>query len=191
MVEPGMWAACAAALSAAAGCAGPAPLLAKAEVADLGSIRTVAVFPFSGGTSSEGARPGDAVAGALVEALRQEVPQFQLVERTRIADLLAERRGAAVTAQEKETLGIAKLLNVDAVVAGVIEQYAPYNDDKDEFSVGATIRIVDVRSGRVVWTGSGEGNRMPSYVEAVRETVRMMIRPLKELPAPAGLKGGY
>jgi curli biogenesis system outer membrane secretion channel CsgG len=172
---------------AAAGCAAPAPLLSPEQKTAFSTIRTVAVFPFSGGSSSEGARPGDALSGALVEVLRMEVPQFQLVERTRIADLLAERRGSGAATQEKETLGIAKLLNVDAVVAGVIEQYST-NEKRDEYSVGATIRIVDVRSGRVVWTGRGHGVRKPNFTEAVRGTVNMMVVPLKELPVPPDRK---
>lgn len=175
-------------LIALGGCQAPAPLLTKEQQAAFASIKTVAVFPFSGGTSPQGARPGDAVAGALVEALRREAPQFTLLERTRIADLLAERRGAGGSSQEQEAVGIAKLLNVDAVIAGEVRQYSR---DDDEYSVGASVRIIDVKTGRMFWSCSGDGSRKKSYTEAVKETVAKLVLPLKELPKPAGRTGGY
>ncbi len=121
----------------------------KAEFKDLAA--TVAVMPF---TSLSGRAEDEWMARGVMEALGTDLPQldFNVVERTRVEDLLLERtarEAAALDASELQELGQA--LGANFAVIGSVLHHAP--------SVRVDARFVDVRTGLIVFATSAENKR--------------------------------
>jgi len=174
------------------GCGGAAPI--KNEEA-LNRIKTVAVFPFTAGPATQGAKPGDALAGAVIERIRLDMPQWKVIERSRVADLVAEMQGrSAGVLSDKDLAAVGKLLNAEAIVVGSVVEYSRDEPTKDngypmDYTVGATIRIVSASDADVIWTGRADAAHYRNFSDAVLETARLLVYPLK--PLAGGRPGGH
>jgi hypothetical protein len=178
------------------GCGGAEPINMDRDA--LSRVGRVAVLPFAGGDSAQGVRPGEAVAGGLCRAMRAEIPRLKLVERTRIGDLIKEKRGAATGEfKAEEAAEVGKFLGVEAIVTGAITQYSRVepryeNGYLESYTVAANMRIIDVKTGRLLYAYSGNGSQQPNYTSAVEAACRAMIAPLKGVPGyAAGPLGGF
>lgn len=120
----------------------------KAEFKDLAA--TVAIMPF---TSLSGLVEDEWMARGVMEALGTDLPRldFNVVERTRVEDLLLERtaREAALDPKDMSELGAA--LGANFAVVGSVLHHAP--------SVRVDVRFVDVRTGLIVFATSAENKR--------------------------------
>lgn len=161
-------------------------------------VKRVAVVPFGdGGQGSAGARPGEAVTAPLTEVLRAEAPRFELVERTRVRDLLAERKGLSATAalDSAAAVELGRLLGVDAIITGSIAEYSRDENLVEEgfqggHTVGGYLRIIEVGSGRIIYTNSGSAAGQNSFASAAREACRQMIAGLQTLGTGGKPLGG-
>jgi hypothetical protein len=189
-----LWA-CAAAAAAGAGIVGcGAPPRISMDASALSKVRTVAVLPFKGGEGVAGSRPGDAMAAGLSEALRMEVPRYEQAERTRLKDLVSERKGSAAPGAAGDETELGKFLQVDAIITGTVREYSrsAYTREGGYFgghTVSADVRIIDVRTGAVIYGCSGFANGRNNFTEAVTETCKALIGPLKTVVG-GGRPGG-
>lgn len=168
----------------ATGCGTPVNMV---DADALANVRRVAVLEFSGVATVDGAKPGDALAGAVVQAIRTELPHIEVVERARIAQLLEEAKFDSIGITD----GVAKLgrvLGVDAVVLGDTLQYTHDNRKQSGvfsggfasiYNVGASMRIVDVAKGRIIYARSAGVIRNDSFGPAVEQVAEALLLPLK------------
>lgn len=177
--------AAAAVLAATAGGCGTPSVLGDRDA--LSRVKRVAVLEFSGMADVDGARPGDALANAVMQRIRLDVPSMEVVERDQIGKVLAEFKLDEIGLTD----GVAKLgkrLNVQAVVLGDTLQYSHDNAGSKNnpiYSVGAAMRIVDVEKGRVIYSKTASAVRYESFGPVLEDVAEALLRPLAD-----GLKGG-
>jgi curli biogenesis system outer membrane secretion channel CsgG len=149
----------------------------------LEKVRRVAVLPFTGGPDYKGARPGDALAGAVTDQLPKAWQRIEVIERSEIDKVLDQSKLEAVGLTEAAgTRELGEKLGVQAVVLGDTIQYMQAGKIS---TVGAAIRVIDVKTGRVVYANVASVSSDQSISAANRALVAELIRPLVEgLKAP-------
>lgn len=168
------WFAAVAGALAAAGCQTPPPHLPDYEA--LSQVRRVAVMPFTGGPDYKGARPGNALAGAVTDQLPKDWQIWEVIERSEIDKVLDQSKLAAVGLTEAAgTRELGEKLGVHAVVLGDTLQYT---QDGKYCHAGASIRIVEVKTGRVIYAHTTDVTGTESLSAAVSELAGKLIRPL-------------
>jgi TolB-like protein len=117
------------------------------------AVQSIAVMPFENLTSDDdaAARVRDAFMGMLqaTEAMYVLPPgEVQRgIERTNV------RVPEAPTADEVKTLG--KILNVEAVLTGVLREYGPVRSGQSEANiVSLSLQMMETETGTVVWSGA-------------------------------------
>ena len=152
-------AAASAALFAAAACAPKHKTQFRAAPTALAPVTCIAVLPFENlsGTTYAGDTLADLVATELLKSGR-----FQVMDRAESARILATRGiylTATVDAAQARALG--DVLGVQAVMLGAIDEYqyrvAERRDRPARATVGATVRLVDVKTGDALWGASFSG----------------------------------
>lgn len=136
------------------GCA-QQPAYYAAETLGLGYIKRVVVLPFENNTDNKHAhqRFHDAVT---TEILRRGL--FEVVEKGEAQRFLREE----LVRKQQETLDQATAqrlgyeLNVEAYLAGSVEDFSERQNGNYRYPVvAATLRIVDVKTGQIIWQSSG------------------------------------
>jgi curli biogenesis system outer membrane secretion channel CsgG len=161
------------------GCAAPPPYLLDSDA--LAGVRRVAVLPFTGGPDYKGARPGDALAGAVTDQLPKDWSLIEVIERSEIDKVLDQSKLEAVGLTEAAgARELGEKLGVQAVILGDTLQYSEHRGD---CNAGAAIRIVEVKTGRVIYSNTAHKYSKDSLSAAIGELSGELIRPLV-----AGLK---
>jgi hypothetical protein len=157
------------------------------DVQRCSQISRLAVLPFSDGPGASAVNSGPAVAGFVLERLAQS-GKYQLVERSRLKTILDEHDLEAADLIDPATAAkVGKLAGVEAVVTGSVSQY---DQDKSivyiyiipiitrSYRVGATIRIIDVDGGMIIYAKSASGSSSSNYTSAGKKAIDKAFKPL-------------
>jgi hypothetical protein len=138
-----------------AGCAQQQPAHFAAETLELGYVKRVVVLPLENHTDESHAheRFHDAVT---TEILRRGL--FEVVEKGEAQRFLREelvrKEQAALDQATAKRLG--QELNVQAYLAGAVEDFSERQNGSYSYPVvAATLRMVDVNTGQIIWQSSG------------------------------------
>lgn len=138
-----------------AGCAQTQPAHYAAEALGLGYIKRVMVLPLENHTNEAFAheRFQDAVT---TEILHRGL--FEVVEKGEAQRFLREE----LVSKQQETLDqataqrLGQELNVQAYLAGAVEDFTERQNGNYRYPVvAATLRLIDVKTGQIVWQSSG------------------------------------
>ncbi len=155
-----------------AGCARSGPAHYAAETLGLGYVKRVVVLPLENHTDETFAheRFQDAVT---TEILRRGL--FEVVEKGEAQRFLREE----LVRKDQETLDLATAqrlgqeLSVQAYIAGAVEDFSERQNGNYSYPVvAATLRLIDVKTGQIIWQSSGSEtgystfNRMFGFVGA-------------------------
>ncbi len=112
------------------------------------SIEKVAILPFKAPTELIGSSVSDIFVTELLRARR-----YTLVERGQIDRVLGETEFALSGLSESAAIEAGKMMGADGVILGTVDEYAPVAYRGRSYPVvGASIRLIDCNSGRVMWS---------------------------------------
>lgn len=164
-----------------AGCEVPKVAIKNPEA--LAKIKRIAVMPFSDGPGVLSRQSGEATAGFVMTQIK-----YDLVERTHIKKVFEEHKLQISSLTDPSTAKKAgKLLGVDAIMVGSVSQYEHskgythliyFTIPTNEYTIGATIRIIDVFDGKVIYRVSGCGKSGNSFDEAGTKFAKAVLAPL-------------
>ena len=168
-----------------AGCEAPQIVTKNPEA--LAKIKRIAVIPFSDGPGALSMKSGQATAGFLMAEIAQSA-RYELVERTQIKALMDEQDLQISSIADPSTAKkFGKLLGVDAVMVGSVSQYQHdkgfahlvyFTIPTHEYSIGATVRIINVSDAKVIYAVSGCGKSGNNFDEAGRKFAKAVLAPL-------------
>jgi len=119
---------------------------------DFGSVRTVAVLPFTNLTRDNLAadRVRDVFANALLATgAVYVVPQGEVARGAQQANL------ASPSPTPDEVMKLGKLLKADAVIAGVVREYGEVKSGTSTGSlVSLTVQMFETSTGKIVWSAA-------------------------------------
>jgi curli biogenesis system outer membrane secretion channel CsgG len=157
------------------------------DVQRCSEVQRLAVLPFADGPGPSGLNSGSAVAGFVLDCLVQG-GRYQLVERSRLKAIMDERELQAADLIDPATAAeVGKAAGVDAVITGSVSQY---DSDKTvvyihiipvitrSYRVGATVRIIDVNDGMIIYANSESGSSGSNYTEAGKKAIDKAFKPL-------------
>lgn len=141
-------------LSLLSGCAST-PRHYAAESLGLGYVKRVVVLPFENHTESKYAelRFSDVVT---TEILSRGL--FEVVEKGEARRFLREElvQKEQDTLDQATTMRLGQELNVQAYLAGAVEDFSVVQNGSYTYPVvAATLRLVDVKTGQIIWQTSG------------------------------------
>lgn len=111
-------------------------------------IEKVAVMPFNAPTELIGSSVSDIFVTELLRTAR-----YTLVERGQIAQVLGETELALSGLSDSAAIEAGKMIGADGVILGTVDEYAPVAYRGRSYPViGASIRLIDCNSGRVMWS---------------------------------------
>jgi curli biogenesis system outer membrane secretion channel CsgG len=146
---------------------------------------SVAVLDFKDAPGSPNS--GQAVATTLTNMMATG-NVFTVLERSRVEQIYEEQRLQLLRGDERlNTLNVGKMLGAKAVVVGEVNQY----ESKEQgSSVSISLRIVDVESGSIVYSGTGQ------WPEPIRDppqiaTTKLLACLLVKLGDHVGFGRGY
>ena len=112
------------------------------------AIEKVAILPFKAPTELIGSSVSDIFVTEMLRAKR-----YTLVERGQIDRVLGETEFALSGLSESAAIEAGKMLGADGVILGTVDEYAPVAYRGRSYpTVGASIRLIDCDSGRVMWS---------------------------------------
>lgn len=115
--------------------------------------RTMAVMPFMDAAPAQGS--GSRVAGILTTLLLDL--DINIVERAKLDEVFKEQVIQLKHADDVEVLKVGKLVGAHAIVVGEVQQWE--RTEGDHISrVSLTLRMIDVESGLVLFSGEGHGS---------------------------------
>ena len=171
----------------AVGCDNTAPSVLNLEL--VGDTQRVAVLPFSEGPGARGS--AETVTGYITSELLS-LGRFQLIERSELKALLDERDlQAADLVDSSQAAELGKILAVDAVVIGTVTEY---DEDRESYNVyvtrvpvttykvGATLRMIDVATGEIIYAHSASGVSRSNITEAGNDAAQKLLAPLQTGP---------
>ncbi|NLF85406.1 MAG: hypothetical protein GX571_04805 [Lentisphaerae bacterium] len=111
-------------------------------------IKKIAVMPFKADSELVGNSASDVF---LTEIMR--TGRYELVERTRMAQVLSESELALAGLSAAKATEIGSMLGAEAVVIGTVDEYAMHTYRKQAYPVTAmSARLIDCKTGQVVWS---------------------------------------
>jgi len=128
---------------------------------EFSKYKRLAVLPFTDAPDVE--QSGIIVQGVAVQKFSQF--GFDVVERSRLDDIISEQQFSNTGyADQSSSVEIGKLLGVQAIVVGEVSLFSSTRQVVDgvarmESFVSLTMRVVDVETGSVVFSGSGNTKR--------------------------------
>lgn len=186
MLLPGVLAAC------SGGCGQSRPL---PNAGQLDKIHTMAILPFEDAPGKSGS--GRIIVNAMM-SVGYELPGISIVERGRLSALQSEhdlKLAGVINTSSAVKLG--KLAGADAVILGELMQYDTQSrGDRFRGGIGpvrlrsrsasykhlvsVSIRIVDVKHGRIIYAKSGQGSDTTGYAKAAELAVREVFKDLSD-----------
>lgn len=163
---------------------------ASADVTTSGSFSpaqysNIAVGEFSVGRAPYGQRKE--VKQAVANTFQRQLPMmgYQVVERNRMEQVLNEQglQWSEATSDEGRA-EIGELLNVDALLVGNVPRYERVGEDDYEVVVFA--KLVDVSTGKVMWTGSAKTGKGFGSLSDVTEAVNELSEDKTDLSSDLG-----
>ncbi len=161
----------------------PEPEVMKTELVQ--GVERVAVLPFADGPGAHGS--GETVTGFITAEFVNH-DRFHLVERSELKTLMAERDlQSADVIDASEAVELGRLLSVDAVVTGTVSQYEKEHTSiyayatsipVTTYKVGATLRMIDVATGEVIYAHSAHGESGSNYTQAGQQAADKLLNPL-------------
>ncbi len=126
-----------------------------AEGVDLGYVERIAILPLENNTDDTFA--AERVRDILSTSILAQ-GYYNVVEKGNLARFLNEEvasdKGTLLDKSVAQRLG--KDLKVDAYIAGAIDDYRQVsNGPYSYWVVAATLRLVDIKSGEIIWQASG------------------------------------
>ena len=168
-----------------AGCAVEQPEIINRE--QLSKVHSLAVLPFEDAPGLQGNNSGTAVAGFITTELARD-KSYRIVERSKLKTVLGEKDLQATDFVNSETaVRVGKMLGVEGVMVGSVSQY---DMDKTtvyvhvvpvvsrDYKVGASIRIIDVSNGEIIYAHSASGKSANNFTEAGRQAARKLLGPI-------------
>ena len=150
-------------------------------------VSSVAVMPFEDAPSAYGRNSGTAVCGFITSELAMH-KKYRVVERSRLKTVLNEQDLQSTSLMSADTAAdIGKLLGVQAVILGSVSQY---DMDKTtvyihvvpvvskDYKVGATVRMIDVTTGEIIYAHSACGQSGAHFTEAGKFAAQQLLAPL-------------
>jgi len=153
----------------------------------LSELNRLAVLPFEDSPGMHGRNSGNAVAGFVTGELLKH-KRYRIIERSKIKSVLDEQDLQISDLIDPETaVKIGKMLGVDGVILGSVSEYEMDKTQvyihmipiiTKEYKVGATLRMIDVTNGEIVYAHSACGKSGNSFTEAGRLSARQLLGPL-------------
>lgn len=163
-----------------------------AEGVDWSKHRQVAIVEFKGTGNNAGS--GDLLANYVQGQLIKR--GFKVIERNRVNELLKEQAFQASDYSSKENAAqIGKILNVTAIIVGQVTTFTneprtetyttggfydskgkwiPQRDHTDNYNycaVGATLKLIDVESGEILYLDEGHADGRDAMPERLGQNV--------------------
>ena len=162
----------------------------EAELMDrdrLANVTSVAILPFEDAPGRYSRQSGSATCGFITSELAKS-KRFRIVERSKLKAIMNEQQlQAAEMIDEDTAVKVGRMLGVHAVVLGSV---CEYEMDKTtvyihivpivskEYKIGATIRLIDVSNGEIIYAHSASGASGNSFTEAGKLAARKLVAPL-------------
>jgi len=166
------------------GCANDPKISITADQSVLNKLTRISVINFKDAPGAETGSSGSIVANAVTLEL-MKVPSVILVERKKLHSILEEiKLGMSGLTDEKQAIKVGKLLGANAVILGTTSQFGTstipiflglFTVYKDVYNVAADIRIVDVETGMVVFSGSNSASSTQSYEDAASKVAQGIV----------------
>ncbi len=157
------------------------------NVERVAEITSIAILPFGDAPGVPGRNSGAAVSGFVTGELAKH-PRYRIIERSRLKSVLDEQDLQTADLVDPATAAkIGRMLGVHAVIVGSASEY---DMDKTtvyvhvvpivsrDYKVGATIRMIDVTNGRIVYAHSASGHSGNSFTEAGKQAAQKLLSPL-------------
>ena len=133
-------------------------------------IQKVAVMPFKAPTELIGSSVSDIFVTELLRTAR-----YTLVERGQIAQVLGETELALSGLSDSAAIEAGKMLGADGVILGTVDEYSTVAHRGRSYPVvGASIRLIDCDSGRVMWS-VGHARRAEEPMDTLSGHGRVVI----------------
>lgn len=134
------------------------------------TIKKIAVMPFKAETELIGSSVSDQVVTELLRTGR-----YDLIERSQIARVLGEQELALAGLSAGRAAEVGAMLGADGVVIGTVTEYGKIAaGGKTYASVGIACRLIDTRTGKVVWSAD-VADRADSATVSLAQHSREMI----------------
>ena len=134
------------------------------------SIAKVAVMPFKAPTELIGSSVSDIFVTEILRTRR-----YTLVERSQIDRVLGEAELALSGLSESAAIEAGKMLGADGVILGTVDEYGTVAHRGQSYPVvGASIRLIDCDSGRVMWS-VGQARRAKSPLDTLSRHARDVV----------------
>lgn len=112
------------------------------------SIRKVAIMPFRAASDLTGSTISDFFVTEILRGRR-----YTLVERSQMSKVLSESELALAGLSESKAVEVGSMLGADGVIVGTVDEYSTVAVRGHPYPVvGISVRLIDVRSGRVMWS---------------------------------------
>jgi curli biogenesis system outer membrane secretion channel CsgG len=137
---------------------------------DFDDIESVTVLPFSVPGDINGDLAADKFATQLLH-----LNACRVVERTKMATIFEEQKLSLAGLVEAERFDeVSKLLNVDAYFFGSVNFSRQAR--RPDLAVSLNIRLVDVRSGDIVWNGDYLQSERVSSIDVALDDIARRFR---------------
>lgn len=134
------------------------------------TVQKVAIMPFKAPTELIGLSVSDLF---VTELLR--TGKYQLVERSQITHVLKESELSMAGLSAASAVEVGTMAGADGVLIGTVDEYNTVAYRGDTYaSVGITARLIDCKTGKVVWSVDIAG-RAESRKTTLSEEARMLI----------------
>jgi len=153
----------------------------------LANVTSVAILPFEDAPGRYSRQSGSAAYGFVTSELAKS-KRFRIVERSKLTAIMDEQQlQAADMIDEQTAMKIGRMLGVHAVILGTVSEYEM---DKTtvyvhcvpivakEYKIGATVRLIDVSNGEIIYAHSASGKSGGSFTEAGKLAAQNLIAPL-------------
>ena len=134
------------------------------------SIAKVAVLPFKAPTELIGSSVSDIFVTELLRTRR-----YTLVERGQIDRVLGETEFALSGLSESAAIEAGRMMGAEGVILGTVDEYATVAHRGRSYPVvGASIRLIDCDTGRVMWS-VGHARRSESPLDTLSGHARAVV----------------
>lgn len=136
-----------------------------------GDIKKVAVMPFKASTELIGTSVSDLF---VTEVLR--TGRYELVERSQLGKVLNETELALSGLSVSKAAEVGNMLGADGVIIGTVDEYGKNAESGHAYPVvGVTVRLVDCKTGGIVWNAS-DAKKARSSDTSLSEHARNVVR---------------
>jgi uncharacterized protein len=141
------------------------------------AIKKVAVLPFKAPTELIGSSGSDIFVTEMLRTRR-----YTLVERSQMSGVLGETEMALSGLSESAAIEAGRMMGADGVILGTVDEYGTLAYRGRSYPVvGASIRLIDCTSGRVMWS-VGHARKADSPAETLsghaRDVMHEMVSAL-------------